>query len=73
MPNLRMLCFDEFDIFYVGGLWVMFEFKHKEVCKNFVASDAMDYWIIEKRPWDRNFVPPERLMWVDFGNHYTSR
>lgn len=28
-------------------------------------SDAMDHWIIEKRPRDRNFVPPERLVWVD--------
>lgn len=54
LPNLRMLCFDEgfedFDIRYVGGLWVMLEFKHKESCKNFLQSDAMNHWIVEKRP-----------------------
>ncbi|CAI9292934.1 unnamed protein product [Lactuca saligna] len=69
LPNLQMLCYDEgfedFDIWYVGGLWVMLEFKHKDACKKFLASDAMDHWIDEKRPWDRNFVPLERLIWVD--------
>ncbi|CAI9301814.1 unnamed protein product [Lactuca saligna] len=33
LPNLRMLCYDEgfedFDICYFGGLWVMLEFKHE--------------------------------------------
>lgn len=64
-----MLCYDEgfedFDIRYVGGLWVMFEFNHKDTCKNFLETDAMDHWIVEKRPWDRNFVPLDRLIWVD--------
>lgn len=69
MPNLRMLCFDDncddLDIRYVGGLWVMFQFKHKDACKNFMNSKAMDHWVTEKRPWDRNFVPSERFVWVD--------
>lgn len=64
-----MLCYDkgfeDFDIRYVGELWVMFEFNHKDTCKNFLETDAMDHWIVEKRPWDRNFVPLDRLIWVD--------
>ena len=64
-----MLCYDEgfedFDIRYVGGLSVMLDFKHKDACKNFLASDAMDHWIDEKRQWDIKFVPLERLIWVD--------
>lgn len=23
------------------------------------------HWIVEKRPWDRNVIPLERLVWVD--------
>ena len=49
-----MLCFDkgfeDFDIRYVGGLLVMLKFKHKEACKKFLTSDAMNNWIVEKRP-----------------------
>ncbi|CAI9276768.1 unnamed protein product [Lactuca saligna] len=69
LPNLRMLCFDEgfedFDIRYVESPWVMIEFKHKEACKKFLASDVMNHWILEKRSWDRNFVPTDHLIWVD--------
>lgn len=53
LPNLCMLCFDEgfddFEIQYVGGLWVMLEFKNKETCKNFISSDVIDHWILEKQ------------------------
>lgn len=69
LPNLWMLCFDEvfkdFDIRYIGSFWVMFEFKNKEACKNFLATDVINHWIVDKCPWDRNFVPSERLLWVD--------
>lgn len=68
-PIIRMLCFDEgfedFDIRHVGGLWVMFEFKNREACKNFLASKLLYQWFVEKRKWDRDFMPPERLVWVD--------
>ena len=53
LPNVRMLCFDEgfedFDIRYVGGLWVMFEFKNREACKNFLASKLLNQWFLEKK------------------------
>lgn len=68
LPNIHTLCFDEafdnFEIRYVGELWEMFEFKNKEVCKNFLVSDVTNHWIVEKRAWDRNFVPLEILVWV---------
>lgn len=56
---------DDFDIRSIGGFWAMLEFKHKEALKNFLAGDVVDHWIAEKVPWYRNFVPPERLDWVD--------
>ncbi|CAI9296608.1 unnamed protein product [Lactuca saligna] len=68
LPNLRMLChdegFDNFIIRYVGGLWVMFKFKSKEACKNFLTCDAVNHWISEKRTWDKNFVTSDRIVWV---------
>ncbi|CAI9260933.1 unnamed protein product [Lactuca saligna] len=69
LPNLRVLCmdegFDSFEIRYVGGLWVMIAFNSKTACKNFLSSITIDHWIAEKKPLDRNFVPSERLVWVD--------
>ncbi|CAI9289609.1 unnamed protein product [Lactuca saligna] len=54
LPNLWMLCFDEgfedFDIRYVSDFWAMLGFRHKEACRNFLASDVMDHWMVEKRP-----------------------
>lgn len=47
LPNLGMLCHDEgfenFHIRYVGGLWVMFEFKSKGACKNFLECDTVNH------------------------------
>ena len=69
LPNLCMLCldegFDDFDIRYVSGLWVMLEFKTKEACKNFMLNDAINHWVMEKRAQDRNFIPTDRIVWVD--------
>ncbi|CAI9264496.1 unnamed protein product [Lactuca saligna] len=25
----------------------------------------MDHWLLEKRAWDRKFIPSERIVWVD--------
>ncbi|CAI9283438.1 unnamed protein product [Lactuca saligna] len=53
LPNLRMLCLDEgfedFNMKYVGGLWVLIEFKSMHACENFMSSDVMDHWLLEKR------------------------
>ncbi|CAI9294632.1 unnamed protein product [Lactuca saligna] len=69
LPNLHMLSLDEgfedFDMKFVGGLWVLIEFKSKHACENFVNSDVMDHRLLEKREWDSNFVPLERIVWVD--------
>lgn len=69
LPNLGMLCHDEgfenFHIGYVGGLWTMFEFSSSEACKNFLETDVVNHWITEKRKWDRNFIPSDRIVWVD--------
>ncbi|KAL4586055.1 hypothetical protein LXL04_010686 [Taraxacum kok-saghyz] len=67
LPNLRLLCMDEgFDeLRGGGGLWVLFEFATDQMCSNFLQNDSIDHWVKERKPWDRNFVPSERLVWVD--------
>lgn len=68
-PNIHMLCldegFDDFEVCYIGGLWVMVEFRYKLVCKNSLANEELDHWILEKCPWDKNFVSPNRMVWLD--------
>lgn len=53
LVNLGMFCHDEglddFQIRYVGGLLVMFEFQTKDACKNFMSSDVINHWITEKK------------------------
>lgn len=43
----------------------MVEFKSKESCKNFLANESLDCWLLDKRQWDRNFVPIYQLVWLD--------
>lgn len=43
----------------------MFEFKTKEACNNFKASDVLNHLIDKKRDGDKNFIPMVRLVWVD--------
>ncbi|KAL4563118.1 hypothetical protein LXL04_027151 [Taraxacum kok-saghyz] len=69
LPNLKLLCmdegFDEVELRYVGGLWVLFEFQSEEMCRNFMMNEAMDHWLSEKKTWDRNFVPTYRIVWLE--------
>ena len=69
LPNLRLLCmdegFEEVELRYVGGLWVLFEFPNAASCTNFMNNESMDHWLSEKRVWDRNFVPKDRVVWLD--------
>lgn len=64
-----MLCldkgFDDMEIQYISGLWVMVEFRSKRAFKNFLANEALDHWFLEKQPWDRNFVPLDRIISLD--------
>lgn len=61
LPKLRVLCldegFDNFEIRYIRGLWVLIEFNFNNACKNFMCSTAIDHWISENRAWDQTFVP----------------
>ena len=57
--------FDELEVRYVGGVWVMFEFITEDVCHSFMQNEAMDHWLTEKKPWNRNFVSSDRIVWVD--------
>ena len=68
-PNLHILCLDEgfedFNMRYVGGLWVMIEFNSKYACKNFMDSEIIEHWLLEKCGWDHNFFPLEHIVGVD--------
>ena len=45
--NIHVLCldegFDDFEICYVECLLVMYEFKNKDACKNFLANEVMHH------------------------------
>ncbi|CAI9264296.1 unnamed protein product [Lactuca saligna] len=61
LPNLGMLChdedFDNFIIRYVGGLWVMFEFKSKEALIKVIIDDEIFPIRIKEAPiWNPTFV-----------------
>lgn len=44
---------------------MLLEFNSNNACSNFMSGQAIDHWILEKRAWDRTFVPSERIVWVD--------
>lgn len=67
--NLTSPCidegFEEVEIRYVGGLWVVFEFTSSVVCENIMQNESMDHWLSSKRKWDKHFVREDRLVWLD--------
>ena len=69
LHNLWMMCknegFLDVAIRYVGGVWVFFEFLNAKTCSNFKADGVVKEWFLEMKPWDRNFVNKEHLVWLD--------
>ncbi|CAI9266941.1 unnamed protein product [Lactuca saligna] len=67
LPNLRMLSFDEG---FKSATWVVYgsclSSKQKKLVKiSYLVMHAIDHWVLDKRPWGRNFIPLDTIVWVD--------
>ncbi|GJU08210.1 hypothetical protein Tco_1124640 [Tanacetum coccineum] len=69
IPNLKAICNDQgfldISLKYVGGLWVLIEFPTNSARTKFLTHKGMLHWLNKTLPWSRNFVPRERLIWLD--------
>ncbi|GJX76532.1 RNA-directed DNA polymerase, eukaryota [Tanacetum coccineum] len=50
---------------YLGGLWVMFEFKDKNVRDKFLIHEGILSWFSMLNIWNDKFVVAERLIWLE--------
>lgn len=50
---------------YVGGLWVLIEFETNSSRNMFLKHKGVLNWLTKVIPWSRNFVPRERMVWLD--------
>ncbi|GJU27390.1 putative RNA-directed DNA polymerase, eukaryota, reverse transcriptase zinc-binding domain protein [Tanacetum coccineum] len=78
IANTRSLCqsegFLEVDFKYLGGLWILLEFKGVFVSLRYFGSES-DYrillvrgissWFSSMKPWHDDFVVDERLVWLE--------
>nr|GEZ23681.1 reverse transcriptase domain, reverse transcriptase zinc-binding domain protein [Tanacetum cinerariifolium] len=69
IANARTLCryegFLEVDIKYLGGLWVLFEFRTVDSRNKFLKHKGILSWFSSLKPWYDDFVVEERLVWLD--------
>nr|GFC14213.1 reverse transcriptase domain, reverse transcriptase zinc-binding domain protein [Tanacetum cinerariifolium] len=69
IANARILCrsegFLDIDVKYLGGLWVMFEFKSLETQNKFLKHEGILTWFFSLKPWHDDFVVEERLVWLE--------
>nr|GFA81220.1 hypothetical protein [Tanacetum cinerariifolium] len=69
IPNLLTLLYDEgfMDIKakYLGGLWVLFEFKNVETKANLLQHTGVNSWFHVIQYVIPDFVSNERIVWVD--------
>ncbi|KAI3707989.1 hypothetical protein L2E82_36972 [Cichorium intybus] len=57
--------FPEVEVKYLGGRWIMLEFKNFNTCINFQKNLTCREWFSELTHWNRDFVCDERLGWLD--------
>ncbi|CAH1432005.1 unnamed protein product [Lactuca virosa] len=66
---LKNMCkaqgFPGVDCKFVGGMWLMLEFPSQQTCYNFRSNEVVCGWFHQLLDWSRNFVPKERLVWLD--------
>jgi hypothetical protein len=69
IANAHILCrcegFLEVDIKYLGGLWVLFEFRTVETRNKFLKHKGISSWFSSLKPWYNEFVVTERLVWLE--------
>ncbi|GJW66594.1 RNA-directed DNA polymerase, eukaryota [Tanacetum coccineum] len=69
LTNLKMVLikegFDNFNLKYLGGFWVLIEFRMKEVLENFKSHVGVGSWFSSLEYASNSFVIDERVVWVD--------
>ncbi|GKD67435.1 RNA-directed DNA polymerase, eukaryota, reverse transcriptase zinc-binding domain protein [Tanacetum coccineum] len=55
--------FLEVDIKYLGGLWVLFDFKSMVAKDKFLHHKGIASWFSTMKPWHDDLVVEERLVW----------
>nr|GEV12839.1 putative RNA-directed DNA polymerase, eukaryota, reverse transcriptase zinc-binding domain protein [Tanacetum cinerariifolium] len=69
IANARSLChgegFLDVNFKYLGGLWLMFEFKSLKVRDKFLKHDGILSWFSTLKLWHDDFVVDERLVWLE--------
>ncbi|GKE66763.1 reverse transcriptase domain, reverse transcriptase zinc-binding domain protein, partial [Tanacetum coccineum] len=67
--NSKIICrnegFQGVETKYLGGLWVMFEFKDKNVRNKFLIHEGILSWFSMLNIWNDKFVVAERLIWLE--------
>nr|GEV58743.1 protein FAR1-related sequence 5-like [Tanacetum cinerariifolium] len=67
--GLWMMCKNEgfmiLTVDILGGLWMLIKFGMVKAFVNFKNNSVVKQWFSETQNWDRNFVPKERLVWLD--------
>ncbi|GJX71226.1 reverse transcriptase domain, reverse transcriptase zinc-binding domain protein [Tanacetum coccineum] len=69
IANTRILCrsegFLDVDFKYLGGLWILFEFKSMDTRNNLLKHEGILSWFSSMKPWHDDFMVEERLVWLE--------
>ncbi|GJS31677.1 hypothetical protein Tco_0492297 [Tanacetum coccineum] len=57
--------FDNIDLKYMGGYWVMIEFQSEETKKMFKASVGVGVWFSQLQQASKEFINDRRVTWVE--------
>ncbi|GJW89550.1 RNA-directed DNA polymerase, eukaryota [Tanacetum coccineum] len=69
IANTRFICrsegFLEVEFKYLGGLWVLFEFKSLDAKEKSLYHKGIAAWFSSLKAWHDDFVVEERLIWIE--------
>lgn len=69
LPNLSSICiregFSDVVLKYLGGLWVLFQFKNQEAANSFYNHLGIRSWLSELVPWKDGVMITDRIVWLD--------
>nr|GEY84947.1 hypothetical protein [Tanacetum cinerariifolium] len=65
IANTRSMCcvegFFDVDFKYLGGMWVLFDFKSEDVRDKFLSNKSIHSWFSSLKPWHDDFIGKDRL------------
>ncbi|GJY78913.1 RNA-directed DNA polymerase, eukaryota [Tanacetum coccineum] len=53
------------NISYLGGYWVLLEFKSLQTCEKFQTHNDINSWFSSLKHWNAQFEIPDRVVWID--------